>query len=423
MSQQSDTFKNVAVIDLADGDESVLIQAVAQACSTAGFFQIVNHGIPDDLVQAFRAQCRAYFTELPQPIKDRQRRHDTNARGYFDDELTKQRLDWKQALDVGVPGSRDWTLPDDDPRNACLDGFNQFPSESELPGFRTTVVQYFEACADLSHRIATLMQAGIVGTSEPEDVGEVLGCVNDDEDYDGTGVHIVEDLRRHHTSYLRMNYYPIYLASKDSASVNGETSPQDPSPLGISPHRDAGFLTVLLQDDDCHSLQVYHPETASWHLVTPVPGAVTINTGDMAQIWSNGRYRAPLHRVLTHPSSVRFSAPFFYNPGYSSYLRPVQILSKTSEHLVEATTNPPRYHPCLWGYFRAVRFAGDLTDLGVEIQVDDFEIVASDNEEDDKRKAGSSGSQKHLTRQARFAELARCDQPFSVNAFRDLLTG
>ena len=26
--------------------------------------------------------------------------------------------------------------------------------------------------------------------------------------------------------------------------------------LGISPHRDAGFLTILLQDINCHSLQV-----------------------------------------------------------------------------------------------------------------------------------------------------------------------
>jgi isopenicillin N synthase-like dioxygenase len=39
-----------------------------------------------------------------------------------------------------------------------------------------------------------------------------------------------------HTSFLRLNYYPVLPgAAADS--------------LGISPHKDAGFLTVLVQDD------------------------------------------------------------------------------------------------------------------------------------------------------------------------------
>jgi hypothetical protein len=48
-----------------------------------------------------------------------------------------------------------------------------------------------------------------------------------------------------HTSYLRLNYYP--------------PNPDPGNTLGISPHRDAGFLTVLWQDPNCHSLQVQRP--------------------------------------------------------------------------------------------------------------------------------------------------------------------
>jgi len=385
------TERAVPVINLApnlrggDSDKQ-LISDIAKACSTAGFFQVINHGIEDSLVQEFRSQCQAYFTTLSPEIKHRQRRHDTNSRGYFDDELTKQRLDWKQALDVGVPGSRDWTLPDDDPLNACLDGFNQLPSETELPGFRSTIVRYFQACTELSDRVARLMEAGIIGNVDTTTTSD--NC-------------IVEDLKRHHTSYLRMNYYPV---CPGDAAVSEQ--PTD-SPLGISPHKDAGFLTVLLQDDDCHSLQVWYPEEQEWRQVHPLPGALTINTGDMAQIWSNGQYKAPLHRVLTNVTKVRYSAPFFYNPGYDSYIRPV--VSCNAEAL---------YHPCLWGYFRSVRFAGDLTDLGVEIQVDDFK-----QQQDDGENGGNSTEGKHLERQSRFAELARFDEPFSVEGFRDLLTG
>jgi isopenicillin N synthase-like dioxygenase len=375
---------DIPVIDLSLTDETALVTEIAEACSTAGFFQVTNHGVSQELIQEYRECCRQYFTELPADVKERHRRNGTNARGYFDNELTKQRRDWKQALDVGVPGTRDWNVPDEDPHNSCLDGFNQLPTEDELPGFRDTVVKYFQACADLSHRLAVLMEAGML---------------QQDTQTIETDNAMVEDLRKNHTSYLRSNYYPMCPPEESAKEEKTGGSP----PLGISPHRDAGFLTVLLQDDDCHSLQVLSAEER-WHTVVPIRGALTINTGDMAQIWSNGRYKAPLHRVLTNTESVRYSAPFFYNPGYATYIKPIVA--------------PSRYHPCLWGYFRAVRFAGDLTDLGVEIQIEDFKIL---NDEEKEERSSSSNKTTHLQKQEVFVEKARFDEPFSVESFRDLL--
>ena len=165
-----------------------------------------------------------------------------------------------------------------------------------------------------------------------------------------------------------------------------------------------------MQDDDCHSLQVWLDD--AWQTVIPVEGAFTINTGDMAQIWSNGKYKAPLHRVLTNDCKERFSAPFFYNPGYHCYMKPVV-----------AEKSRAVYHPCLWGYFRAVRFAGDFPDLGVEIQIDNYEINTGDSEKESKEKEYSLSEHPHLQRQRIFAEKARMDEPFDVERFRDLLTG
>jgi hypothetical protein len=177
-------------------------------------------------------------------------------------------------------------------------------------------------------------------------------------------------------------------------------------------------LTVLLQDDDCHSLQV-EKSNGKWLSVVPVAGAFTINTGDMAQIWSNGRYRSPLHRVLT-AKGRRYSAPFFYNPGYASRIEPVLVPPTLAgddddddgnNHNDDDDGNTQaeqrRYHACLWGYFRAVRFAGDLTDIGTEIQVEDFEC---------KNRSA------HVVKQEAFAELARFDETFDVERFRDLLS-
>uniref|UniRef100_A0A7S3P576 Fe2OG dioxygenase domain-containing protein n=1 Tax=Amphora coffeiformis TaxID=265554 RepID=A0A7S3P576_9STRA len=381
--------KSVLIIDLAQDDESLLVEQVARACSTAGFFQVLNHGISDELVEEFRHQCRRYFTEMPQQMKEAHRRTATNARGYFDDELTKQRLDWKQALDVGVPGSRDWTLPDNDPKNSCLDGFNRLPTEEELSGYRDTIVRYFQACEALSDKITRIMAAGIDKKVANE---------------------VVQDLKENHTSYLRMNYYPVYNPEVEEETRKEEkSSKNEPPPLGISPHKDAGYLTVLLQDDDCHSLQVWLDD--AWQTVVPVKGAFTINTGDMAQIWSNGLYKAPLHRVLTNNVKERFSAPFFYNPGYNSYMKPVVNAS-------------PKYHPCLWGYFRAVRFAGDFTDLGVEIQIEDYETNAENANDEVEQPVSEKSHDAHpnIRRQKIFAEKACMEEPFDVDGFRALLT-
>ena len=357
--------KGVPVIDLTQETQSNVVGQIAQACSTFGFFQITHHGVSQDLIDSFRRQMKLYF-DLPNETKVAWKRNERNARGFFDDELTKNKRDWKECLDVGVPGSKDWNLADDDPKNTCLDGFNQFPPIELLPEFRNVVREYFEACAELSDRIAILMAQG-------------LG-----QDKDSA---LLQDLRRSHTSYLRMNYYP------PCPPTNGSPGEQI---LGISPHQDAGFLTVLIQDDDCHSLQVQNRQ-GDWLTVEPVPGALTINTGDMAMIWSNGKYRAPLHRVLTDPDSNRYSAPFFYNPPYATLVAPM-----------ENQQDKAVYEPCLWGYFRAVRFAGDLTDLGVEIQIGDYEKTQKSH---------------HLAKQARFAEEAAFREPFSVEKYKHLLQG
>lgn len=371
----------VPVIDLSNSNEKVIEQQIAAACSSPGFFQVTNHGVSSEIIEDFRLQSKRFFN-LNHQTKVQLKRDAGNARGFFDDELTKQRRDWKECIDIGVPGSRDWSKPDDCPQNACLDGFNRLPTNNENNSdeigsletdYRKAVVNYFDACSDLSHRLAVLMARGL-GRDETDP--------------------FLVDMQKRHTSYLRSNYYPPCMEG---------TVDNVGKPLGISPHYDAGFLTVLLQDDDCHSLQVLSSNALQeggeqqWVTVQPVPGAFTINTGDMAQVWSNDRYKAPLHRVLTNESKARYSAPFFYNPGYSWLVDPI----------VEEGSLP-HYHPVSWGYFRALRFAGDLTDLGVEIQVKQFHI-------------GQEAASNHLSHQNHFLRHGMADRPFDVEEYKRLI--
>ena len=370
----------IPVIDLSNPDAASLQRQVYQACSTWGFFQLINHNIDITLITTFKAAMKDFFA-LPYETKLQLKRNAVNARGYFDDELTKRKRDWKECIDVGMPGSRNWDIADDDGTNSCLDGYNQFPSSDDCPYFRDVVVEYFNQCTHLSDQLSKLLASA-------------LGVQEGSED-----AQLVESMVQNHTSYLRMNYYA---ECKDVEKSNTD----DSAPLGISPHRDAGFITILLQDDDCHSLQVARFEDGdtdgNWVTVHPIPGSLTINTGDMAMIWSNGKFRAPLHRVLTDPSKVRYSAPFFYNPGYDDFIAPLSNLTKDENN----NHSPTKYKPCLWGYFRALRFAGDLTDLGVEIQTSHYKFD-SDSQHPDK--------QNQLKEQVCFHE------PFDVAKYMQIL--
>ncbi len=395
-----DPSMTIPVIDM-ELPESELVEQIVEACSTWGFFQVMNHGVSIEVMERFRIAMSNFFS-LPKDVKLQLKRDERNARGYFDDELTKQRPDWKECLDVGVPGSRDWSIPDDEPENACLDGYNRFPKDH--PSIRACITEYFQECSHLSHQLSILMALGLLKQEQGDESCHMKEQIQ----------NFLNDLQSNHTSYLRLNYYPVM---EEKEEVQPQTLPPI---LGISPHTDAGFVTVLLQDDTCHSLQVAVPsyyqktkmdwKTAEWVTVKPIPGALTINTGDMAMIWSNGRYKAPLHRVLTSSITKRYSAPFFYNPGYNTHISPLQ------QPQPQPQKRQTYYHPCLWGYFRAVRFAGDLTDIGVEIQISDFESSNTNNDNDDESSLSS-----HISKQKEFLTKADFSVPFSVTKYRPLL--
>lgn len=59
----------VPTIDLGDPDEENLVRRIAAASEEWGIFQVVNHGIPSDLLAKLQAVGKEFF-ELPQEEKD-----------------------------------------------------------------------------------------------------------------------------------------------------------------------------------------------------------------------------------------------------------------------------------------------------------------------------------------------------------------
>lgn len=80
--------------------------------------------------------------------------------------------------------------------------------------------------------------------------------------------HCQDAFGAEHIAALRINYYP--------------PCPQPESVLGLSPHSDGGYLSVLLQSSDVGGLEIKH--NGEWLLVDPVPGALVVNVADMLEV-------------------------------------------------------------------------------------------------------------------------------------------
>ncbi len=333
----------VPVIDLSplfgggDGRKfDTVAAAIADACRRWGFFQVVNHGIPDPLVERVWRECRRFFA-LPMAEKRALLRSKENPRGYYDRELTKNARDLKEVFDIGLEPFPD--LPSDHPRNRLpVDGYNQWPTS--LPALKSTMTSYFNACENLGR---TLLEQFCLG----------LGLRGD---------RLLPYFGSDHTSFVRLNHYP---PCPEPAPEDAPLFPERGG-LGVHHHTDAGALTTVYQDDVA-GLQAEHD--GEFVTLEPVPGALYVNLGDLLQVCSNDRYKAPLHRVAVHADRERFSAPFFLNPSYDTTYQPIPEALAPSE--------APRYRPISWSHFRDQRSAGDYADYGDEIQISDYRVQAS----------------------------------------------
>ena len=101
---------------------------------------------------------------------------------------------------------------------------------------------------------------------------------------------------------LRLLRYPV--CSSDKV--------QD-SQLGAGAHTDYGLTTFLFQDS-VGGLEICDQD-GNWQDVEPDKSVVLINSGDLLERWTNGKYRSTLHRVkpMTRGRD-RFSIAFFVDP-------------------------------------------------------------------------------------------------------------
>ncbi|CAM6105040.1 unnamed protein product [Calypogeia fissa] len=303
-----------------------LISEVGMACENWGFFQVTNHGVPLTLVNEIEKIAREFF-DYPLEDKRRIRRTFDNFLGYFESELTKNKRDWKEVIDIAC--SESLQLPrevhGEDASEETIVYANQWPENP--PGFREICEKYILATETLASHLL-----GIISLS----LGLPFDHFHPSFEDDG--------------SFMRLNYY--------------SKCPIPDLILGVGRHKDSGALTVLVQDE-VGGLQVSRKD-GEWISVQPQRDAFVINVGDVFQVWSNDKYRSIEHRVVVNENKDRFSFPLFYMPSCKALIEPVKEL------LDEA--HPPKYRAYSFGMFQKTRNGGNFKKLGENIQIHHFAI-------------------------------------------------
>ncbi|KAM0873567.1 hypothetical protein ACQ4PT_037988 [Festuca glaucescens] len=91
---------------------------------------------------------------------------------------------------------------------------------------------------------------------------------------------------------MALNSYP------KGSSQAGDT-------VGLAPHSDYGFITILLQSS--LGLEVMHHQDHCWTPVPAIPGALHVHLGDHLEVLSNGQLRSLVHRAILNTDEARIS--------------------------------------------------------------------------------------------------------------------
>jgi isopenicillin N synthase-like dioxygenase len=257
-------------------NHAAFLQQLRQASRDVGFFYLTGHGISLETQQQILALGREFFAL---PLADKaavQMLNSPHFRGYtgLNGELTRGQPDQREQFDimredpvVGLPTSNAlWRR---------LVGPNQWPAA--LPVLKPALLAFQQQLTDVTIQ---LLHAMLEALELPADALD----------------HTITGLNGHEGPYQHMKLirYPV-------AAANA-------SKQGVGAHKDPGYLTLVLQDQQA-GLEV---ETADgWILAQPVAGAFVVNIGELLEMASNGYLKATTHRVTSPQTQDRYSAAFF----------------------------------------------------------------------------------------------------------------
>ena len=257
-------------------------------CETVGFLYITNHGVPRELIadtfaMAQRFHAQPLETKMDVKLNDAMkgylpyRSSTTRANGL----VAVRKPNENEAFFIGP--ERDHTLHT-----------NRWPEG--IPGFRDTTMAYFQALDGLAQRMLPLYARAL---DLPADYFATMCNAS--------------------FSSLRLTHYPPVEYGSDE--------------FGIAPHTDSSFMTLLAQNP-VPGLQI-RTQDGEWIDAPVIADTFVVNTGDILNRWTNGRFLSTPHRAFNKVASARYAVPFFFHPNVDTV---IECLPGCSDG-----ENPPRF--------------------------------------------------------------------------------
>nr|GMC81550.1 1-aminocyclopropane-1-carboxylate oxidase 1 [Ipomoea batatas] len=245
------------------------MELIKDACENWGFFELVNHGIPHEVMDNIEKLTKEHYKKvMEQRFKDL-----VATKGLEGVQAEVTDMDWESTFFL---------------RHLPVSTISQVPDLDD---------NYREAMRDFAKRLEKLA----------EELLDLL-CEN-------LGLE---------KGYLKKAFYGSTAPNFGTKVSNYPPCPKPDLIKGLRAHTDAGGIILLFQDDKVSGLQLL--KDGQWVDVPPMRHSIVVNLGDQLEVITNGKYKSVEHRVIAQTNGARMSLASFYNPASDAVIYPAPAL-------------------------------------------------------------------------------------------------